>query len=89
MRGRLRKDETKSYNAAMTLGEAIDGIAVSQVVESNNDKFPKGTLVLGRQTKHQEYQAVDDMSHLKIIENKYNLPIEHYLGVLGMPGMTA
>ena len=40
-------------------------------------------------TAFQEYAVVKDVSRSRKLENKEHLPWTAYLGVLGMPGMTA
>ena len=64
----------------------MEGEAVSEVIESNSDRFKKGDIVIGR-TGWQTMPLVSD----KVIEKVHNpdLPLSLALGTLGMPGRTA
>lgn len=84
IRGRM--NDTKSYVAPYKLGEPIVSGVIAEVVESKHTEFDKGDFVSARLpwTKYQvsngeELQKVD-----KTIQ-----PLSLYLGLLGMPGMTA
>jgi NADPH-dependent curcumin reductase CurA len=84
MRGRML--ERKSYVPPFEIGKALEGAAVGRVLESNNDKFKKGDYVqsfLG----WREY-FVSDGSGLTKVDASL-APVQAYLGVLGMTGMTA
>jgi len=84
MRGRMNAG--RSYAKPVELGTTMEGEAVSEVIESNSNKFDKGDIVIGR-TGWQTMPLVSD----KIIEKVYNpdLPLGLALGTLGMPGRTA
>ena len=84
MRGRMNAG--RSYAKPVELGTTMEGEAVSEVIESNSNKFDKGDIVIGR-TGWQTMPLVSD----NIIEKVYNpdLPLGLALGTLGMPGRTA
>lgn len=84
MRGRM--NETKSYAASWKLGEPIRGAAVSRVIESRSNILKEGDTVTGEipWTTHFITKA-ENLSKIDI--RKY--PMEYYLGILGMPGLTA
>jgi len=84
MRGRMR--DAESYVAPFEVGEPIVGGIVAEVVESRNSDFEEGDWVMGN-LPWQEEQAVTPDQVRKIDENA--VPPSYYLGVLGMPGMTA
>jgi leukotriene B4 12-hydroxydehydrogenase/15-oxo-prostaglandin 13-reductase len=84
MRGRM--NEGKSYAAKQELGEVMIGGTVGEVVESRNPKFAAGDKVLGM-LGWQQYGVSDGKGLNKIDASR--VPISAYLGVLGMPGVTA
>jgi NADPH-dependent curcumin reductase len=82
MRGRM--SDTKSYVKGVDLGEVMVGQTVGEVIESKNEKLKKGDHVLtplGWQLYGTTKEAV------KVDGSR--VPLSYYLGVLGMPGMTA
>ena len=84
MRGRMNAG--RSYTPPFQIGEALTGGCVGQVVASLNDRFQAGDCVtsfLG----WREY-FVSDGRDLTRIDPRV-APIQAYLGVLGMPGLTA
>ena len=81
MRGRM--NDAASYAAPYQLDQPMYGGAVGQVVQSRSDKVPEGTFVrhgLGWRT-HSVLQA-------RNVE-RIDAADSAYLGVLGMPGLTA
>lgn len=84
MRGRMR-DEAR-YTAGFELGKVLDGGAVGQVVASNDAEFSAGDLVMGRLGWENFTVTTPDLLN-KVDGNVGSL--SHYLGVLGMPSMTA
>jgi len=84
MRGRMMDRE--SYVPPFQIGEALQGGAIGQVIESNNEKFAKGDYV-NSMNGWREFYVTDGMMVNKIDPSIG--PIETNLGVLGMPGMTA
>jgi NADPH-dependent curcumin reductase CurA len=84
MRGRM--NDGKSYAAKQELGEVMIGGTVGEVLESQNPKFAKGDKVLGM-LGWQQYGLSDGKGLNKIDASR--VPISAYLGVLGMPGVTA
>lgn len=84
MRGRMSK--AKSYATGHEIGDTITGGTVSEVVESNNERFSVGDIVLslnGWQT-----HAVSNGKGLQKLDPA-EAPVTTALGVLGMPGFTA
>jgi NADPH-dependent curcumin reductase len=82
MRGRM--SEAKSYVKGVELGEVMVGQTIGEVVESRNEKFAKGDKVL-TQLGWQLYGVAREVT--KVDERR--APPSYYLGILGMPGMTA
>jgi hypothetical protein len=81
MRGRI--SEQKSYTKGVDIGEVMVGQTVGEVIESKNPAFKKGDKVL-TQTGWQLFGAAKEVTKVRD-----GLPLSYYLGVLGMPGMTA
>jgi hypothetical protein len=84
MRGRM--NEIKSYIAPFAVGEAITGGTIAQVVESGADGFKAGDFVLGMLPWQKE--MVVNTTGLQVVDGNI-APLSYYLGILGMPGMTA
>jgi NADPH-dependent curcumin reductase CurA len=84
MRGRM--DDVKSYAAPQKLDEVMVGGTVGEVVESRSDKFHRGDVVVGM-GGWQEYFATDGTG-VRVVDVS-RVPPSAYLGVLGMPGVTA
>ena len=82
MRGRM--SDAKSYVKGVELGEVMVGQTVGEVVASKNPKFKPADKVL-TQLGWQLYGAARDV--VKVDEKR--APLSYYLGILGMPGMTA
>ena len=82
MRGRM--SDAKSYVKGVDLGEVMVGQTAGEVLESNNPAFKKGDQVL-TQLGWQLYEATKEV--MKVDGSR--APLSYYLGVLGMPGMTA
>ena len=84
MRGRMI--DRKSYIAPFSIGEVLEGGAIGEVIESRNSDFPVGVKVTSMLGWRSHY-VTDGSDHTKLPETP--LSESHFLGVLGMPGMTA
>jgi len=84
MRGRM--DDAKSYAKGAELGEVMVGGTVGEVLESKSPKFRRGDMVAGA-LGWQEYGVGDANAFAKI--DTSIAPASYYLGILGMPGVTA
>jgi NADPH-dependent curcumin reductase CurA len=85
MRGRMNAG--KSYAAAWEVGETMKGGAVGRVIDSRSDAVPEGALVLADAAWRDV--AVLDAAHVRVLPELPGIPPSYYLGVLGMPGLTA
>ena len=87
MRGRM--NDAKSYAACQPLGEVFQGGTVGEVVESRHPKYAVGDKVVGF-GGWQEYSVVNasQSGTLKKVDTTH-VPLSHYLGAVGMPGVTA
>ena len=84
MRGRM--SEAKSYVPPVQLGEVMVGQTVGEVVESRHPGFHTGDKVL-TSLGWQLYGTADAGTLTRIDPSL--APPSYYLGLLGMPGMTA
>lgn len=84
MRGRLW--ERPSYAPSVGIGEVMTGETAGEVVESNDPKFAPGDWCVGARG-WQTHSATPAALLHKI--DKAGAPLSTYLGVLGMPGVTA
>ncbi len=84
MRGRM--SEAKSYIPPFQIGAALDGGAVGEVVASRSDSLAVGDVVLHMQG-WREF-AVGSAKGFRLVDASA-VPAQSYLGVLGMPGLTA
>jgi len=87
MRGRM--SEGKSYAQPQPLGEVMIGGTVGEVVQSRSPKFVVGDMVAGM-GGWQQYSVVDaeQRGMLRKVDTTH-VPLSHYLGAVGMPGVTA
>jgi hypothetical protein len=82
MRGRI--SEAKSYVKGVDIGEVMVGQTVGEVIDSKNKNLKIGDHVL-TQTGWQLYGVTKEATKV----DASRAPLSYYLGVLGMPGMTA
>ena len=87
MRGRM--NDGKSYAMPQPLDEVMGGGTVGEVVASRNPAFAVGDSVLGM-GGWQQYRVVDANQRgvLQKVDTA-NIPLQAYLGAVGMPGVTA
>lgn len=83
---RSRISAAKSYAQGVEPGQLMVGGTVGEVIESRSDRFAVGDMVLAA-TGWQLYAALPAKQALKIQSDA--VPVSAYLGVLGMPGITA
>lgn len=84
MRGRM--DDVKSYAPPYELDQAMYGGAVGQVIASRAAGFAPGDHVV-HQHGWREYATVEAAEAYPV--DPQVAPLRHYLGVLGMTGLTA
>jgi NADPH-dependent curcumin reductase CurA len=85
MRGRM--NEVKSYVPPFRLGEPLEGGAIGTVIESRSPDLAKGDLVLHMLGWREE--AVLPVGQARKVAVARDLSPSVYLGVLGMPTLTA
>ncbi|HEY1043712.1 MAG TPA: NADP-dependent oxidoreductase [Telluria sp.] len=84
MRGRM--SAAKSYAASQALDETMIGATAGEVVASRHPRFAPGDAVTGMLGWAE--MGVADGSMLRKVDIS-QVPLSAYLGVLGMPGVTA
>ena len=87
MRGRM--NDSKGYTAPQALGQVMIGGTVGEVVDSRSSKFSVGDKVVGM-GGWQQFSVVhaDQVGALRKVDTSH-VPLSHYLGAVGMPGVTA
>src|SRR3954452_5753986 len=83
---RPRMDDVASYIPPFRIGRALDGPAVGEVIASTSERFAVGDVVthgLG----WREHAVLGERAAQKV--DTSIAPASAYLGVLGMPGLTA
>lgn len=84
MRGRM--NDTKSYVPPFQIDTAMDGGALGEVIASRADSFDVGTQVRhGLGWREHAVVAADQLTTIDTAA----APASAYLGILGMPGLTA
>ncbi|MDQ0770087.1 NADPH-dependent curcumin reductase CurA [Pseudarthrobacter defluvii] len=84
MRGRM--NDVKSYSAPFTVGKALDGGAVGEVVASRSSAHKEGDVVV-HSLGWREYAVVDGSAASPARTDL--APASAFLGALGMTGLTA
>ena len=87
MRGRM--NESKSYAVPQPLGQVMQGGTVGEIIESRSPKFQVGDKVVGM-GGWQQFSVVNagQPGALRKVDTSH-VPLSHYLGAVGMPGVTA
>jgi NADPH-dependent curcumin reductase CurA len=84
MRGRMH--DTESYLPSFQIGKPLEGGAVGQVIESKSSQFQVGDYVVSMQGWRESF--ISDGKYLVKVDPE-KAPIQAYLGIMGMPGLTA
>ncbi len=87
MRGRM--NDSKSYAVPQALGQVMGGGIAGEVIESKSPKFIVGDKVVGMGGWQQYgiFNAAQPGALRKV--DTTHVPLSHYLGAVGMPGVTA
>ncbi|RAL00944.1 MDR family NADP-dependent oxidoreductase [Aspergillus ibericus CBS 121593] len=100
MRGRMRPAHIPSYSPAYPLHAPITAYGLVQVLRSNHPLYSRGQILYCR-VPVSEYSILDSelkWESIKVIpytntttntNDSNEIPLPHYLGILGMPGLTA
>lgn len=84
MRGRMKAGE--SYVGAFEIDKPLEGGCIGEVVQSRHPGFNEGQFVLGQMGWRQFWKS--DGQGVQVVDPDL-APLQAYLGVLGMTGMTA
>ena len=84
MRGRM--NDAKSYAPPFELGKPITGGVIAKVIKSNSNNYKENDIVTGN-LPWQQYSIATENSIVKI--DTTIAPASYFLGILGMPGLTA
>jgi NADPH-dependent curcumin reductase CurA len=84
MRGRM--NDVRSYTPPFQIGEALQGGAVGEVIASNDPAFKPGDMVQSFFGWREAFNA--PAGAVQALET-HGLPPQAFLGVAGMPGLTA
>lgn len=84
MRGWM--NDSKSYIEPVALGDVMRAGTIGKVIKSNNNKFNIGQTVTGWGGVQQ--YTISNGENLYPVDDS-QVPMTKFLGVLGMPGMTA
>lgn len=84
MRGRMV--DQRSYVPPFALNEPLSGGAVGRVITSNHERFSAGDIVLSMNGWREGF--LSDGKGLRTVDASL-VPPQAFLGVLGMPGLTA
>ncbi len=84
MRGRL--NDAKSYAKPQEVGAVMVGATVGEIVASNDSRFKPGDKVVGM--GGWQLYSVSEGRDLRVIDAA-RIPVQAYLGPVGMPGVTA
>lgn len=85
MRGRMNAG--KSYAANAELGQVMPGGTVGVIAESQNPAFHVDDVVLGY--FGWQHYGISSGQGLQKLPKSEHIPLSAYLGVVGMPGITA
>jgi NADPH-dependent curcumin reductase CurA len=91
-RGRMRAPDAKSYSPPFELGKPITNKSIFKVIKSASSSFKEGEVLISQGvTPIEEYSVFDKdtVATFNKLHNPYNLDTKHFLGALGMPGLTA
>ena len=86
MRGRM--SDQPSYITPFQLGKTLEGAAVGEVIASADLGFVSGDIVLSMYGWREAFTAKPAEAAMQKLEPR-GLPPQSFLGVMGMPGMTA
>lgn len=84
MRGRM--NDAKSYAPPFEIGKPITGGVIAKVIKSKSNNFKESDIVIGN-LPWQQHCIVTATGITKI--DTSIAPVSYYLGILGMPGLTA
>ncbi|KAJ5569506.1 uncharacterized protein N7459_008936 [Penicillium hispanicum] len=82
-----QRDPKRLYVPPVGLGEPMRALGIAEVIQSTADTLPVGTTVL-TPTNWTQY-SVHDAKDCQVVQPVPGLRVTHFLGSLGVPGLTA
>lgn len=93
LRGMLRDPSIKSYFPAFETNSPIKAGVLAKVLKSDNEKFSEGDIVRGlapvQKIVSLSAEETQQIQKLDADPNDTSFDFRHWLGALGMPGLTA
>ncbi|CAG8611241.1 11900_t:CDS:2 [Ambispora gerdemannii] len=96
MLGRMRDPSIPSYISAFNVGHVLEDTGISEVIKSKSDKFEVGDLIYAMiGWEHYTYIPASNIATTVLAplpgarESMARIPLSYYVGILGIPGMTA
>lgn len=82
-------DDRPSYLPPVALGEPVRAFGLARVTASRNSNFTAGDIVRGFVGWQRRQIVSSPGTDWDRITSREDVPLEHYLGILGMTGLTA
>ena len=82
-------DDRESYLPPVAIGEAVRGMTLGRVIESENPAFPVGAIVRALAAWEELSVLSADALGLEMVAPAPGVPLECYMGMLGASGLTA
>ena len=82
-------DDRESYLPPVAIGEAVRGMTLGRVIESENPAFPVGAIVRALAAWEELSVLSADALGLELVAPAPGVPLECYMGMLGASGLTA
>ena len=82
-------DDRASYLPPVAIGEAVRGMTLGRVIESENPAFPVGAIVRALAAWEELSVLSADALGLEVVAPAPGVPLECYMGMLGASGLTA
>ena len=82
-------DDRESYLPPVAIGEAVRGMTLGRVIESENPAFPVGAIVRALAAWEELSVLSADALGLEVVAPAPGVPLECYMGMLGASGLTA
>ena len=77
-----------NYLQGMQIGDPVQSIVLGEVIESDHEGYPLGTLISAR-TAWEESSVLDGSDLCSPLTVSADVPLYQYMGILGPTGMTA
>ena len=84
----MDEDAGNDVLPAMQIDDPVMGLVAGEVVESKRDDLSLGQVIVGR-TAWESYSIAGPDDLMTPIQEKYNLPTNYFLGVMGDTGLSA